>query len=335
MRNNASGRGGYPRLLAIAEFPGDGRALRLGEVLSRAGFSFALRSLPRESPEGGDLGDTIRALLREEKPELVFCPSADRGLLDLLEKERAPLVGSPSSVLELCRSKSRLKRAWEDREIPSPSFFRVRRTRTGAVSGRRQIGAAADFPYIVKPDRGDEKRGARARSIAFDPGSLAACIDSGLEECDELLVEHFVFGASSREYSVAMIGSGDRALMLPAEMRLGEERPIKVVTREDRERGLALAVPVEGAERERVGAFASRVFAAVGVRDYARCDLIGDAGRLYALDVNARPPLPDPWFESCAAGTGLDEDRYVAAVALAAFARRSGAASRSEEKTRA
>jgi D-alanine-D-alanine ligase-like ATP-grasp enzyme len=186
---------------------------------------------------------------------------------------------------------------------------------------------AADFPYIVKPDRENENPGIRARSIAYDAGALAASIDSALEECDELLVEHFVGGSSSREYTVAMIGSGDRALMLPAEIRLKGSRPIKVATREDRARGLAVVSPVEGAERERIGEFAERALAAAGLRDYARCDLIEEKGSLFALEADGQPPLPDPWFDSCAAGAGLGGDLYVAAIALAALYRGSKAGS--------
>jgi D-alanine-D-alanine ligase-like ATP-grasp enzyme len=293
------------------------RFSRMGEALGRAGFSFAFLELDRE----GRTLERFDALLSEREPSLVYCSFFDRGVYEILEERKMPFVGSPAPVLELCRSKSRLKHVWEDRGIATPSHFSVRRTKTGVVSGRRLIGKAKDFPYIVKPDGEDDGCGFRARSIAFDSGALAACVDSALEEYDELLVEHFVGGASSHEFAAAMIGSGDRALVLPAEMRLKGSRPIKVVTREDRERGLAAVLPVLGGERERIGEFARRAFAAAGARDYARCDLVDEGGRLFALDVKGQPRMPDPWFEACAAGAGLDPDQYVVAIALAALLR--------------
>jgi D-alanine-D-alanine ligase-like ATP-grasp enzyme len=290
---------------------------RMGEALGRAGFSFAYREVGSGSLAGGD----IVAALHEARPDLVFCSFYDRGVYDSLGKERIPFVGSSAGALELCLSKSSLKRIWDGRGIASPSFFCVRRTRTGAIAGRRLIGKARDFPYIVKPECQNDNRGIHARSIAFDEGALVASIDSALEEYDELLVEHFVGGASCREYTVAMIGNGEGALMLPAEIVLKGSRPIRVVTREDRERGLAVAVPIGGAEGMRIGAFARKALEAAGVRDYARCDLIDEGGDLFALEVNGQPRMPDPWFEACASGAGLDPDQYVAAIALSALSR--------------
>jgi D-alanine-D-alanine ligase-like ATP-grasp enzyme len=316
-------RGRRAAFLAVAADPGEDalrdpereRLARMGAALRRAGFSF-----DRLDFDPSRLArEKLVAALRERKPDLVHCSFYDRGLFESLAREKALIVGSPASALELASSKSRLKRVWDAKGIANPSGFSVRRTRTGAVAGRRLIGRARDYPYIVKPDGEDENRGIHARSIAFDAGALAACIDSALEEYDELVVERFIGGASSREYTVAMIGNGERALMLPAEIRLKGSRPIRVVTREDRERGLAEAVPVEGAEGRRISAFARRAIEAAGARDYARCDLIEEGGSLFALEVNGQPRIPDPWFEACARGAGLDPEQYIAAIALAAL----------------
>jgi hypothetical protein len=253
------------------------RFARMGEALVRSGFSFAYREVGSGSLARGD----VVAALHEEKPDLVFCSFYDRRIYDSFAREKVLFVGSSADALELCLSKSSLKRVWESRDLASPSSFCVRRTRTGAVAGRWLIGRARDFPYIVKPDGQDENRGIHARSIAFDADALVASIDSALEEYDELLVEHFVGGAFCREYTVAMIGNGEGALMLPAEIVLKGSRPIRVVTREDRERGLAVAVPVGGAEGMRIGAFARKALEAAG----------------------------------------LDPDQYVAAIALSALSR--------------
>jgi D-alanine-D-alanine ligase-like ATP-grasp enzyme len=312
-------------VLAVAEAAGNESArglqaerfARMGEALRRAGFAFDFREFGREETTRR----RFEELLRECDPDLVFCSFFDSGVYHALAQRKIPFVGSTASALRLCRSKSRLKRVWEDRGIATPGYFSVRRTKSGSVSGRGLVVAAEDFPYIVKPDGEDEDRGIRARYVAFDALSLAACVDSALEEYDELLIEHFPVGSSSREYTVAMIGSGDRALMLPAEIGLKGSRPIQVVTLEDRERGLAAALAVEGGERERLGEFARRAFMAAGLRDYARCELVDEGGSLLALELKGQPRMPDPLFDACAAGAGLDPDQYVVAVALAALLR--------------
>ena len=293
----------------------------MGQALLKAGFGFACEAV-------GDRDELVQAL-RRHRPSLVFCsflrfgPDGERrDAREALEREGVPYVGSSPGALELALSKSRLKRVWQGRKIDTPGFFCLRRTRTGAIAGLKLINAAADYPYIVKPDGENENRGIHARSIAFDRDGLVSSVEAALEEYDELIVEHFIGDAASREYTVAMIGNGDTALMLPAEIRLKENRPIRVVTAEDRERNLTRAMPVEHAgENARIGAFAKRAFETAGVRDYARCDIIEERGRLFALEVNGQPRLPDPWFEACAKGAGLDAEQYIAAIVLAALRR--------------
>jgi D-alanine-D-alanine ligase len=302
------------------------RFAAMAEALRPHGLEVAYREL-------GELDGLLDAL-RELRPDLAYSSftglwgsQARGGLRDIrevLQLEGVPYLGSAPASIALSRSKSRLKRQLQARGINTPSSFCVRRTKTGSLAGRKLLGAARDFPYIVKPDGEDESRGIHARSIAFEAGDLLSIVEASLEEYDELLVEHFVGGASSREFTVAMIGNGEGALMLPAEIALEEDRPIRVVTREDRERGLAIARPVaDEDERERIGGFARRAFEAAGVRDYARCDLIDEGGRLFALEVNPMPRMPDPWFDVCAQGAGLGRGQYVTAIVLAAI-RRSG-----------
>jgi D-alanine-D-alanine ligase-like ATP-grasp enzyme len=312
---------GAPKILALAEASAadaladlqKARYERMARALGRAGFSFALRAV--------GAGESAAAAYEEEKPCLVFLSFYGREACEALARTGAPMVGSSPEALELVLSKSALKRVWGNRGVESPSSFTVRRTRTGVIAGRRLVAGAKDFPYIVKPDRENENRGIHARSIAFDADALAASIDAALEDYDELIVEHFIGGASSREFTAAMIGSGEGALILSAEILLKDRRPIRVVTREDRLRGLAEALPVSGEEGRRLEEFASRAFQASGAADYARCDIIEEGGRLYALEVNGQPRMPDPWFEACAKGGGLDADQYVAAIALASLSR--------------
>jgi len=314
---------------SLAEGPGRdalrARFSRLAGALSPMGIDFAYR-------EVGSPGE-LDGALSEIRPDLAFSALASlssrasqssRGVdvLEALQRAGVPCVGSAPGVVALTRSKSRMKRVLEARGVATPSWVVVRRARTGSISGRKALGAARDYPYIVKPDGEDEGRGIRAKSIAFDAGGLASSVEASLAEYDELIIERFAGGPSSREYTVAMIGGGEGALMLPAEIVLGKPRPIRVVTSEDRDSGLAVARPVaDPAERDRIGSFARRAFEAAGVRDYARCDLIDKGGELLALEVNAMPRMPDPWFDACASGAGLSPGQCAEAVVLAAVMR--------------
>jgi len=289
----------------------------MAQALRAEGYLFSLRRLALAA----DVGTVCAAVLDEEKPSIVFPSFYDRSLYGALAASGLPFVGSSARSLELLGSKSKLGKLWAARGIAAPSYFLVRRTRPGSVSGRRCIALAKDFPYIIMPDREDVRSGIDALSIAYDSRALASSVDAGLEEHDALVVEHFLGGFGAREYTVAMIGNGKEALFLPAEVKLKEERPIGEVTREDRLRGLAKAVSVEGEKRELLADFTRRALAAASARDYARCDLIEVEGRVYALDAKGLPPMPDPWFEECAAGAGLGPNKYITAIFKTALSR--------------
>jgi D-alanine-D-alanine ligase-like ATP-grasp enzyme len=321
------------RILAVAPQPkgdasGDAsreepraRCALFREALTRVDFEVAYREI-------GAPAD-LREAIRDFHPDLLFSLftksdfSEGKGVFsEILQRKESLFIGDPRASLEFASSKSRLKRALKDGGIETPNFFSVYRTKSGSVVGRKELGRARDFPYIIKPDREDESRRARARSVAFNAAALAASVESALEEYGYLLVEHFAGGASSREYAVALIGNGERALGLPAEMTLEGARPIRAITSEDRERGLVLVRPlVAGLESERIRALAKRASVAAGLRDYGRCDIIDEGGRLLVLDVDALPGLPVPWFEACASGAGLGASQYIIAIVLAAIAR--------------
>jgi D-alanine-D-alanine ligase-like ATP-grasp enzyme len=293
------------------------RFAAMAETLRARGYAFSLR---RFDP-AAELGAACVATLEEEKPTIVFPSFYDRSLYGALASSGLPFVGSSARSLELLGSRSRLKKLWKDKGIDVPSYFLVQRTRSGPISGRRLVVLAKDFPYIVRPDAENGPCVSDAPSIAFDARALSSSVDACLVEHDELIVEHFLGGFGAREYTVAMIGNGKDALMLPAEIQLKEERPIRAATREDRLRGLVKAVAVADEMRELLVTFARRALDAASVRDYARCDLIEVEGRVCALDAKGLPPMPDPWFEECAAGAGLGPSEYITAIFEAALSR--------------
>jgi hypothetical protein len=116
-------------------------------------------------------------------------------------------------------------------------------------------------------------------------------------------------------FSVAMIGNGPGRLLLPAELPIGpEELDSALAGRLLGEEGLGSALCE----------IAAGFLARAGARDYARCDLLSDCGRILAIDTVLQPPLPDPWFAECTRNAGMSEEGGLASILFAALLRLRG-----------
>jgi len=305
---------------------------RFVRVLEKAGVEAEHRFAP--DAEG------LRDALAETAPDLVFSASlycapprdgaapGDRvGTRDgrrpmihaLLDELGLPYVGSGPAALELAIGKAALKARWLAEGVRTPAFFRL-----GPGEDCDEAAAAAvGYPCIVKPDREGNSRGIDESSVVRDFATLSAKARGTVDRYGSALVERFLGDEGGvREFTVAMIGSGEAALVLPVEIELLGPRKVRLVTNEDKDGHRTAARRVaDGGLEAAVAAFARRAFAAAGVRDYSRCDVILAGGELYAIEVNGQPMVPDLWFEACAAGAGLDEEGYLAALVLAALAR--------------
>ena len=125
-----------------------------------------------------------------------------------------------------------------------------------------------------------------------------------------------------REFTCACIGNGAARRFLPAEIVFAGATERRIVTTEDKDGLKARAWRIgDGALASKVAALAAGAFEAAGVRDYSRCDLIQAGERLWAIEVNGQPMIPDPWFQACAEFGGLSESAYVEAIFAAAIAR--------------
>ncbi|MGA2546603.1 MAG: hypothetical protein ABSF43_08660 [Rectinemataceae bacterium] len=125
-------------------------------------------------------------------------------------------------------------------------------------------------------------------------------LEAGIPGPDSFDIERFLgLELNIREFAIALIGSPEQGLVLPA-----------------------AASPVENPEeRRRLESFARAAFVAAGVRDYARCNIIEAGAELFAMGINCQPMVPDRWFESCASCAGLGPNNYPVAIVLAAVAR--------------
>lgn len=294
------------------------RFSRFARALESAGLGASVAPFSRV--------DELAAAARDAKADLVYSAAhaalaADGsrvGVHGFLESLGLPFVGSPEAAVRLALDKAALKSAWHGAGVATPAWL---------VSGdddeliMDDLPPAA-FPFIVKPALEGNSRGISRESVVRDAASLRARVDVVKREFGKTLVERFLEGPDRREFTVAMLGNGPHALVLPAELRFRETVDPPLITTGDKDGHRTRALPVGDVELSAgLVAFARRAFAAAGVRDYARGDFILSNGRLYAIEVNGQPMVPDAWFEACARGFGLDERGYLVAIVLAALAR--------------
>jgi len=316
-----------PSVLILSDLPAE-ESRRASEIarfgafvraLERGGFEAAHRFMGTEGE--------LRSLLRARVPALAFCASLrcakDEGeprmAHAVLEEEGVAYVGSDPAALELAIDKAALKERWLRSGVRTPPFCVV----DMGLPFDEERAAEIGFPCIVKPNREGNSRGIGEDSVARALPELRSKAELVAARFGSAIAERFLGDAADvREFTVALIGSGDGALVLPAEIELAAPKAVRVITTADKDGHRTVARPVaDPALRRAVADFARRAFAAAGVRDYSRFDLIMAGGELYAIEINGQPMVPDAWFAACASGAGLDEAGYLNAIALAALAR--------------
>jgi len=233
-----------------------------------------------------------------------------------LEDRNIPFIGSNNDVLELVLAKGKLKEKWQKAGVPTPVFHQATANNTSVVIG--QISQTHDFPYLLKPNLEGNSRGLAEDSIVYDFLSLEKKLEELLPAYKEILIEKYLGDAPDlREFTVGMIGNADRMILMPAEIVVKTPKAHRIITTTDKDGHHTRALPVtETVLREKLKDFARQAFTVAGVRDYARCDILMAGGKLYAIEINGLPMIPDKWFEVCAAGAGLDERQYIIAIVM-------------------
>jgi len=271
----------------------------------------------------------LRQLLESERPPLAFS-AAHRSSPDgtganvhaVFENLRIPYVGSSPETIDLALSKPRLKDLWKKRGILTPDHFVIRRDSGGGLSGMEALCSATNYPYFVKPASEGNSRGIGYDSVVHNAAELEAKASAVAEEFGEALVEVFVGGGGAKEFTVAVVGNGSTALVMPARISFLSAARSGAITVEDKDGHRTCALPIGDAVLSaRIEELARVAFCAAGVRDYARGDFILCRDRLYAIEINGQPMMPDRWFAACCAGRGMDARTYPAAVFLAGMTR--------------
>jgi D-alanine-D-alanine ligase len=289
-----------------------GSSLERGVSLrSAARVEDALASLGHEAV-GIDVGQDLVALLREQRPDVVFIamhgPGGEDGTVqELLEILDLPYTGPGVAACALCMDKVAAKHEIRTAGLPTPDWAAFNATafrELGAADTLDEIEQRLGFPLVVKPASQGSSLGVEFASSRDEvPQALVAAFSYD----DRVLLERYVKG---RELAVSVLGS-DPLPVVEAIPREGDffnfEARYEIGRTE-------YVCPAElGDERTRqVQELAARTYETLGCSGFARVDLmLGDDGP-QVLEVNAIPGLTDTsLFPMAAEAAGFDFPQLV------------------------
>ena len=301
-------------------------------VVARGGRSLereiSLRSGHRAEHALRDLGFDVHSLdpnqalvsrLKELEPRFVFVAMHGRGgedgtLQDLLEILRVPYTGSDVHTSALCMDKIVFKELLRQNGLPTPashSFNVAAFSEFGAAETLPELMAELGLPLVVKPAGQGSSIGIK---FLHEESEFPAVLLGAFNYDDRVLIEKHVAG---RELAVTVLGPPDapRALPIVELVAAGGFYDFDA----HYEPGVAeLRVPAELGEatRRRVEEVATGAYSLMGCRDFARVDMVLDAGEEpQILEINTIPGLtetgPTP---RAAAAAGMAFEDFVDAV---------------------
>ncbi|HSW38797.1 MAG TPA: D-alanine--D-alanine ligase [Acidobacteriota bacterium] len=150
--------------------------------------------------------------LRSTRPDIVFNiaegafgPSREGFIPSILEHLRIPYTASDPLTLNICLDKSRTKEILNYHGLRTSRFFVV-----------DDVNCSSDglqYPLIVKPLHEGSSIGIRNDSLARTESEMRDRVMWLLNTCNEpAIVEEYLPG---REFTVAILGNGDEAKVLP------------------------------------------------------------------------------------------------------------------------
>lgn len=260
---------------------------RVADALQAAGATV----LERE-PDAG-----LVAALRQERPDVIWPAlhgssgedGALRGLLDLLG---IPYVGSSAGASRLAWDKSVAKELVSRAGVSTPPSVTVSRETikeldAGAVMAL--VGAHAELPLVVKPNKGGSSQGI---TFVSDPGQLPAAMIEAFTYRSSVLIERQVVGT---EVTVTILDLGDGPVALdPVEIApLGGVYSFEArYTAGETEFFAPARIP--DAAKDAAKDAALRAHSALGLSGLCRMDLIlENDGTPWFLEANVAPGLTE------------------------------------------
>ncbi|EWC41042.1 D-alanine--D-alanine ligase [Stutzerimonas stutzeri] len=256
---------------------------------------------------GIDAGDDLLQRLSSERIDRAFIVLHGRGGEDgsmqgLLECAGIPYTGSGILASALAMDKLRTKQVWQSLGLPTP--------RHAVLASEADCEAAAEtlgFPLIVKPAH-------EGSSIGMAKvGDLAALIDAwraaGTYDA-QVLVEQWIQGP---EFTVAVL----HGQVLPP-IGLGTPHSFYDYDAKYLASDTQYRIPcgLDSVREQELKVLSARACEAVGIRGWARVDVMQDAdGNFWLLEVNTVPGMTDHSLVPMAArAAGLDFRQLVLSI---------------------
>jgi D-alanine-D-alanine ligase len=268
--------------------------------------------------------------LLENRPDFAFNMaeglygvSREAHMPAILEMLQIPYLGSDPLTLGLCLDKARTKEILSYHRIPTAPFTVVR-------SQEEFEDARVRFPAIVKPLHEGSSKGITNSSVARTTSDLQREVTRVLTTYRQpALIEEFLPG---REFTVAVLGNGEKARCLPVVEINYEVFPAGVNpiygyeakwiwdTPENPLDIFTCPAVLDPRLKEQIETICLKAFHVLSCRDWARIDLRLDArGEPKIIEVNPLPGvLPKPEENSCfpkaARAAGMQYDELILAV---------------------
>ena len=262
---------------------------------------------------GIDVSDDLLVRLSNERIDRAFIVLHGRGGEDgsmqgLLECAGIPYTGSGILASALAMDKLRTKQVWQSLGLPTP--------RHAVLASEADCHAAAEslgFPLIVKPAHEGSSIGmAKVAGIA----ELIAAWRAASAYDSQVLVEQWIQGP---EFTIATL----RGAVLPP-IGLGTPHTFYDYDAKYLANDTQYRIPcgLDSAKEQELKELSARACDAVGIKGWARVDVMQDsAGAFWLLEVNTVPGMTDHSLVPMAArAAGLDFQQLVLAILDASMA---------------
>ena len=276
--------------------------------------------------------------LRRSRPQIVFNiaegkfgASRESQIPAILEMLNVPYTGSDPLVLGICLDKSRAKEILAYRRIPTAKFSVIR---GWPLNGQLRH---VDYPMFVKPLFEGSSKGIWNDALVSNFSELKATVEKVWKTyAQPALVEEYLPG---REFTVALLGNGDRLRALPIVEMCFEALPEGANRFYSYEAKWLWDLPdnpldiyrcpaeIDDELRVKIENICKKAFLTLGCRDWCRIDVRLDAaGEPCILELNPLPGIiSDPKINSCfpkaARAAGMSYDDLLLSVLNAACER--------------
>ncbi|EIK54232.1 D-alanine--D-alanine ligase [Stutzerimonas stutzeri TS44] len=256
---------------------------------------------------GIDVGDDLLQRLDRERIDRAFIVLHGRGGEDgsmqgLLECAGIPYTGSGILASALAMDKLRTKQVWQSLGLPTP-----RHAALASVEDCQTAAAELGFPLMVKPAHEGSSIG---MAKVDDVEALVAAWREASRFDSQVLVEQWIQGP---EFTIAVL----RGEVLPP-IGLGTPHSFYDYDAKYLASDTQYRIPcgLDPVREQRLKELSARACEAVGVRGWARVDVMQDVnGEFWLLEVNTVPGMTDHSLVPMAArAAGLDFQQLVLSI---------------------